>query len=126
MVVPATETATDQATLSTQLEGDELVALPAVPFDVSSAVAADQLDAAVRAYAEANANAATVLEDGSFDRVAAGEILELVDREGSLAEVEAMAEKAAERARRELQIFPDVPSRNALEYAPSFILRRRS
>ncbi len=69
---------------------------------------------------------ATVLEDGSFERVDAGEILELVDREGSLAEVEAMAEKAAERARRELQIFPDVPSRNALEYAPSFILRRRS
>lgn len=44
VLVPATADPTDQQRLSEQLADDELVALPAVPFDVSAAAAADKLD----------------------------------------------------------------------------------
>ncbi len=44
----------------------------------------------------------TVLADRAFERVAAEEILELVAREGTLAEAESLAEAHAEAARREL------------------------
>ncbi len=44
VAVPATADPTDQQRLSEQLADDELVALPAVPFDVSAATAADKLD----------------------------------------------------------------------------------
>jgi len=68
----------------------------------------------------------TVLEDRSFARVSSAEILQLVESEGTLEEVEEMAKEAAEEARRELSIFPDVGARQALELAPMFVLRRRS
>jgi hypothetical protein len=45
VLTPATANPTDRDRLSEQLADDELLALPAVPFDVSSAVAADKLDA---------------------------------------------------------------------------------
>ena len=66
-----------------------------------------------------------VLEDRSFDRVGPDQILELVHSAGTLDEVEAMARARAEEARRVLDIFPAVPARFALEYAPEYILRRR-
>ncbi|MCH7548788.1 MAG: hypothetical protein IH969_04490, partial [Candidatus Krumholzibacteriota bacterium] len=52
--------------------------------------------------------------------------MQLVESEGTLEEVEEMAKGAAEEARRELSIFPDVAARQALEFAPLFVLRRRS
>ena len=67
-----------------------------------------------------------VLEDRSFDRVSAADILQLVESQGTLEEVEEMAKEAAEEACREISIFPDVAARQALEFAPLFVLRRRS
>jgi octaprenyl-diphosphate synthase len=67
-----------------------------------------------------------VLEDRSFDRVPAAEILELVAAEGTLEEVTAMAEEYAAQAKRELEFFPPSDAREALEFAPDFVLYRRS
>ena len=67
-----------------------------------------------------------VLEDGSFDRVAPEQILEMVETEGALEEVEEMARNRAGEAQRQLDVFPDVPARSALEYAPEYVLRRRA
>ena len=67
-----------------------------------------------------------VLEDRCFDRVAQSEILDIVHEEGTLEEVSEMAEKAANAARRELGFFPANAARDALEYAPAFVLKRRS
>lgn len=67
-----------------------------------------------------------VLEDRSFSRVSAAEILDLVRAEGTLEEVTAMAEEYAAEAKRELQFFPPSDARDALEFAPDFVLHRRS
>jgi octaprenyl-diphosphate synthase len=68
----------------------------------------------------------TVQEDGNFSRVSREEILELVSSEGTLEEVQTMAEKFAEEARQELSFFPPSEARDALEFAPDFVLQRRS
>jgi octaprenyl-diphosphate synthase len=67
-----------------------------------------------------------VLEDRSFSRVSPQEILELVRAEGTLEEVTAMAEEYAAEAKRELEVFPPSDAREALEFAPDFVLYRRS
>jgi octaprenyl-diphosphate synthase len=67
-----------------------------------------------------------VLEDRSFSRVPAQEILDLVHAEGTIEEVTAMAEEYAAEAKRELEIFPPSGAREALEFAPDFVLHRRS
>ncbi len=67
-----------------------------------------------------------VLEDGGFGRVAPEEILELVAAEGTLDEVRELAESYAEEAKRELEFFPPGDARDALEFAPDFVLNRRS
>lgn len=67
-----------------------------------------------------------VLEDRDFKRVAAEEILELVRAEGTLEEVREMARGFAAKAQRELEIFPPGDARDALEFAPHFVLNRRS
>jgi octaprenyl-diphosphate synthase len=67
-----------------------------------------------------------VLEDRSFGRVAPQEILDLVQAEGTIEEVVAMAEEYAAEAKRELEFFPPSDAREALEFAPDFVLHRRS
>jgi octaprenyl-diphosphate synthase len=67
-----------------------------------------------------------VLEDRSFSRVSPQEILDLVRSEGTLEEVTAMAEEYAAEAKRELEFFPPSDAREALEFAPDFVLYRRS
>jgi octaprenyl-diphosphate synthase len=67
-----------------------------------------------------------VLEDKGFARTSAQQILDLVRREGTIEETEAMAEGYAEEARRELAFFPESDAREALEFAPDFVLHRRS
>lgn len=69
---------------------------------------------------------AMVLEDRSFQRVDAREILDLVRANGTLDEVTAMAEEYARQARRELEAFPASDAREALLFAPDFVLHRRS
>jgi octaprenyl-diphosphate synthase len=68
----------------------------------------------------------TVLEDGSFDRVSSQQILDLVHAQGTLEEVREMAEGYAVQAKNELEIFPPGDARDALEFAPDFVLNRRS
>jgi geranylgeranyl pyrophosphate synthase len=67
-----------------------------------------------------------VLEDRDFARVSPGEILELVRAEGTLEETETLAEEHAAAAKQELQFFPPSDARDALEFAPDFVLHRRS
>ncbi len=67
-----------------------------------------------------------VLEDRSFARVSPQQILELVRSQGTLEEVTEMAEGHAAQARRELQFFAPSDARDALEFAPDFVLYRRS
>jgi octaprenyl-diphosphate synthase len=67
-----------------------------------------------------------VLEDRSFARVSPEEILDLVRTEGTLEEVSTMAEQLAAEAKRELEFFPPGDAREALEFAPDFVLHRRS
>lgn len=67
-----------------------------------------------------------VLEDRAFLRVSPEQILELVQAEGTLEEVSAMAASYAAQAKQELQFFPPSDTRDALEFAPDFVLHRRS
>ncbi len=68
----------------------------------------------------------TVLQDRAFRRVQPEEILELVHGEGTLTEVEALAQRYAADACEALEVFPSGPAREALEAAPWFVLHRRS
>ena len=68
---------------------------------------------------------AQVLADRDFRRTAPEEILELVESEGTIEEAAEMAEEHARRARREMEAFPPSDARDALEYAPEFVLARR-
>lgn len=68
----------------------------------------------------------TVLEDGDFERVDPEQILELVTSEGTLEETAEMAEQFAAEAREQLAIFPPSTAREAMEFAPDFVLQRRS
>ena len=68
----------------------------------------------------------SVLEDRSFDRAAPEAILELVAAEGTLEEVRQMAKRYASEARQSLRAFPASDAREALEFAPEFVLNRRS
>ena len=67
-----------------------------------------------------------VLEDRAFERATPGEILDLVHAEGTLEEVEQMARRFADDAKRELDFFPPSDIRDALEFAPDYVLNRRS
>ncbi|HEX5757822.1 MAG TPA: polyprenyl synthetase family protein [Thermoanaerobaculia bacterium] len=67
-----------------------------------------------------------VLEDRGFERVGREEVLALVASEGTLDEVRELAETYAARAKRELEFFPPADARDALEFAPDFVLNRRS
>jgi octaprenyl-diphosphate synthase len=68
----------------------------------------------------------TVLEDRSFGRVSSQEILDLVRAEGTIEEVGELAQGYAAQAKQELEIFPPGDARDALEFAPDFVLNRRS
>jgi octaprenyl-diphosphate synthase len=67
----------------------------------------------------------TVLADRSFERVDPQEILALVAAEGTLDEAEAIARRYADEARQQLEFFPPSITREALEYAPEYVLSRR-
>lgn len=67
-----------------------------------------------------------VLTDRAFERTSREQVLELVAREGTLEETVAMAEGYASEAQRELAFFPESEARDALEFAPDYVLHRRS
>ncbi len=68
----------------------------------------------------------TVLEDGNFNKVDRQAILDLVASEGTLEETGEMAEDLAREAREQLGLFPSSAAREAMEFAPDFVLQRRS
>ncbi|KAB2962799.1 MAG: polyprenyl synthetase family protein [Thermoanaerobaculia bacterium] len=72
------------------------------------------------------AQVAAVLEDRAFSRVSEGEILALVQREGTLEEVSELARAQARRAGSALEHFADCEARRALEFAAEFVLHRRA
>lgn len=67
-----------------------------------------------------------VLQDRSFERVSAEEILQLVHREGTLEELDQRAEQLATSAVEDLAAFPASDAREALEFAPRYVLHRRA
>lgn len=67
-----------------------------------------------------------VLEDGDFKRADRHEILEIVHSEGTLEEVGEMAEKLAREAQENLAFFRPSDARDAMEFAPDFVLQRRA
>ncbi len=79
-----------------------------------------------RVSARERADVEAVLDDRGFERVGAERILELVHREGTLDEVAEIALGHAEQARSALASFPPSAVREALEYAPDYVLTRRS
>jgi octaprenyl-diphosphate synthase len=79
-----------------------------------------------RVHAEERRLIEMVLEDRSFDRASSQQILDLVHVQGTLEEVREMAEGYASQAKTELEFFPPGDARDALEYAPDFVLNRRS
>jgi octaprenyl-diphosphate synthase len=83
-------------------------------------LALPRLDARRRAPIE------NVLADRAFTRTTPEEILELVATEGTLEEVERLARQAADDARAVLARLPRSEAREALEFAPEFLLHRRS
>jgi octaprenyl-diphosphate synthase len=66
-----------------------------------------------------------VLEDRAFERVSPEQVLDVVEREGTVDEVEEMAHDFAEEARLALEPFAPSDAREALELAPDFVLNRR-
>ncbi len=67
-----------------------------------------------------------VLEDREFLRVEPEQILELVSSAGVVEEVREMAKSYALAAQSALESFPASEARDALEFAPEFVLNRRS
>ncbi len=67
-----------------------------------------------------------VLEDRGFERVEAERILELVEAEGTVEEVEQIARGHADAAKNHLSELPVGVAREALEFAPDYVLNRRS
>ncbi len=67
-----------------------------------------------------------VLEDRDFRRVESERILELVSGAGVIDEVREMAQSYALAAQTALERFPASEARDALEFAPEFVLNRRS
>jgi octaprenyl-diphosphate synthase len=66
----------------------------------------------------------SVVEDRGFDRVSPEEVVRVARECGALDEARALAEKYADRARRDLLTFDRSPYREALAVLPDFILAR--
>lgn len=65
-----------------------------------------------------------VLEEGGFGSVTFGEILELMDRHGTLQAARQKAQQFAEQAKCSLDIFPDSQYKDALRSLPEFLVDR--
>ena len=66
-----------------------------------------------------------VMEDGAFKRVEPEQILEVVEAEGTLEETRELARGYADEAQQTLAFFAPSEARDALEFAPDFVLERR-
>ena len=66
----------------------------------------------------------TVVRERAFDGVTHGQILEVLNRYGSLEAANACAMKYAELARNAICSFPDTEIKRALLWAPEFVVAR--
>ena len=66
----------------------------------------------------------TVVQERAFDGVTHGEILEVLNRHGSLEAATARAMQYADLARNAICSFPDSESKRALLWAPDFVVAR--
>ena len=66
----------------------------------------------------------TVVRDRAFDRVTREEILQILERYGSLAAAHARAQEFAEAACRAICNFPDNEIKRSLLWAPEFVVER--
>jgi octaprenyl-diphosphate synthase len=68
----------------------------------------------------------TVLRERAFQSVTHAQVLEVLERCGSLAAATARAQQYAEAARQALCIFPDSEAKRALLWVPDFVVARES
>jgi octaprenyl-diphosphate synthase len=66
----------------------------------------------------------TVLRERAFNGVSHGEILQILERYGSLEAATASAARYAETARKAICPFPDSEIKRALLWAPEFVVAR--
>jgi octaprenyl-diphosphate synthase len=77
-----------------------------------------------RCTAEERTKIETVLQHGGFNGVTHAEILEILQRYGSLEAATAMAAQYAESACKSICTFPDTEIKRALLWAPEFVVAR--
>jgi octaprenyl-diphosphate synthase len=77
-----------------------------------------------RCTADERSKIETVLHHGAFSGVTHGEILEILQRYGSLEAATARAARYAESASRAIRTFPDSEIKRALLWAPEFVVAR--
>jgi len=77
-----------------------------------------------RCTAEERGKIETILHHGAFNGVSHGEILEVLERYGSLEAATSRAAEYAESARRSICSFPDSEIKRALLWAPEFCISR--
>jgi octaprenyl-diphosphate synthase len=65
-----------------------------------------------------------VLRDRAFNGVTHGQILEILDRYGSIEAAHDRAAEYAESARKSICTFPDSEIKRALLWAPDFVISR--
>jgi octaprenyl-diphosphate synthase len=77
-----------------------------------------------RCTAEERAKIETVLQHGAFNGVTHGQILEILERYGSLQAATDRAARYAESAQKSICSFPDSEIKRALLWAPEFVVAR--
>jgi octaprenyl-diphosphate synthase len=77
-----------------------------------------------RCTTEQRAQIETVLRDRAFDGVSHGQIMDILQRYGSLEAAAARAARYAESARKAICTFPDSEIKRALLWAPEFVVAR--
>ena len=77
-----------------------------------------------RCSAEERDKIETILRERAFNGVTHSQILEIVERYGSLVAANARAARYAESAQKALGIFPDTEIKRALLWAPEFVISR--
>jgi geranylgeranyl pyrophosphate synthase len=65
-----------------------------------------------------------MLEEGGFNPVGFGEVLELIDHYDALGTAKAKAQEFADNAKQCLENLPDTPYKDALRSLPDFMLDR--
>ncbi len=77
-----------------------------------------------RCTAEEQTKIATILRDRAFNGVTHAQIMEILQRYGSLEAATARAARYAESAQRAICTFPDSEIKRALLWAPEFVVGR--